>query len=649
VASVASSTVRFGAFVLEPGERRLTRDGEVVALPPKVFDTLVVLVEAGGHLVDKEVLMARVWPDTFVEEVNLARNVSMLRKALGDTQEAQAVIETVPKRGYRFVARIAGIGDGPSAAGADAAVGDRRGAGGVPPAAGGIRPRPYRLAWPLVLVVTATLMVAALVGLSSRRDVSPSTSTVESSASLIILPFAVRTDRPEDEFLGRVLADGSSLVLTGRAGLAVRASSTARDYTPGTDDPLALARRLGVDFVTMGTVERAADRLRATVRLADARSGRDVWTSTIEERQDRLLELQEAIAQGVAAALPPSTRRDAVRPSRHRATNATAQDALLRGRFFLAQRPAGWQQHAYEAFTAAIAADPDLARAHAGLAATYLLSSGHLGDASEADLLPRARAAAERALELDPDLAEAYATLALIAENYDWNWSGAERRYREAIARDPNYATAHHWYGELLSFFGRFDEAIAELELALALDPLSPPIHRDLGQTYHYARQPERAIEAFRRALELQPGYTPARAALAAELCFVGRCDEGERELAKVTDPPDSPLMIGARATLAAYAGRLPEARRGLDRLRRLSNETYVSPMWMVWLHLLLREHDPALDWLETALAGHDGALTSITVNPTYDDVRNHPRFQAVVRAIGLDHPRAATNGVPSR
>jgi DNA-binding winged helix-turn-helix (wHTH) protein/tetratricopeptide (TPR) repeat protein len=647
VASAETSTVRFGAFVLEPGERRLTRDGVVVALPPKVFDTLVVLVEAAGHLVEKEVLMARVWPDTFVEDVNLARNISMLRRALGDTQEAQAIIETVPKRGYRLVAPIAGRSDEPSVAAADVADLAVQHAGDAAPAPGGVRSgRP--LTWPVALVVTAAVVAAAGGGLSMRRDVPPAGSTMAPAPSLIILPFAVRTDRPEDEFLGRAVADGSSLVLAGRTGLVVRASSTARGYTPGTDDPLALARRLGVDFVTIGTIERFADRFRATVRLMDARTGDDVWASTIEERQDRLLDLQEAIGQGVTAALPSSMRRNGGRPS-PRAANATALDALLRGRHFMAQRPAGWQEQAYEAFSAAIAADPHLARAHAGLAGTYLLSSGHLGTASETELVPRARAAAERALELDPDLAEAYATLALIAENYDWNWTGAERRYREAIARDPNYATAHHWYGELLSFFGRFDEAIAELQVALKLDPLSPPIHRDLGQTYRFARRSDRAIEAFRRALELQPGYTAARTNLAGELCFVGRCDEGARELAKVTDPPDSPLMIGAHVTIAAYAGRLPEARRGLERLQRLSKETYVSPMWLVWGHLVLHEDDPALDWLEKALAGHDGALTSLAVDPTYDPVRAHPRFQAVVRALGLDHPPATLSGGQGR
>lgn len=575
----------FGAFRVDPGKRLLLREGQPVALTAKAFDTLLALVENRGRVLEKDELMRLVWPDTVVEESNLSQNVFTLRRVLGEQPHQHLYIATLPRRGYQFVAEVRQT----PASGAAAAA-------GPPP----VNPGPR---------------------------------------SLAVLPFIALGARDTDEYLGLGMADALITRLGNIRRIIVRPTSAVRAYVGQTPDPVAAGRSLGVDMVLEGSVQRAGERIRVTVQLVSVDAGAPVWGERFDERLPDIFAVQDSISLRLAAALVSTlTAEERVRIARRHTEDHDAHDAYLKGRHHWNTRTEEGLKKAVRHFEQAVARDPRYALAHAGLADCYtLLASAGYGALPAKEALARARAAAVKALEIDPALAEAHTSLALVKFRLDWDWAAAETEFRRAIQLNPGYASAHHFYGLYLSAMGRATEAIASLRLAQDLDPLSLIIGAALGRAWHFARQYDRAREQYLKTLEMDPDFAEAHMNLglvhAQRSRFADAAGELQRAMAAAGRRP---LMQAILGYIYGLSGDRPRARSTLDDLERLSREGRVPALYLVYPCIGLGDTQRAFELLDRAYEDRSGLLVFLKVEPIFDPLRPEPRFEDLLRRMGL-------------
>jgi DNA-binding winged helix-turn-helix (wHTH) protein/TolB-like protein len=604
----------FGPFLLDTRERRLLREGEVVPLTLKAFDLLQVLVENQGHLLRKEELMRRVWPDAIVEENNLTVTISALRKALGEGPTDRQYIETVPRRGYRFVADL-----GPAAESTEAAR----------------RPREGR-ARALVLggMVLAAVAAAALTWVWKR---STPAATAVPVRSVAVLPFRSLTN--DGEYLGLGMADALITRLGSTKLLLVRSTGAVQKYTVAGLDPVAAGRDLQVDSVLEGSIQTAGDRLRTTVRLLRVSDGSTLWADTFDERQTDIFSLQDSISQRVAGALAlelTEAQRNLL--TRRDTRDSEAYQLYLRGRFFWNKRSRDGFERGVSYFRQAVEKDPAYALAYAGLADSHIgLTFYHY--ASPQAAMPLARAAAMKALEIDGSLAEALASLAHVKTNYEWDWAEAERLSRRAIALGPDYATAHQWFGiHYLAPTGRLEEAIAETRRARQIDPLSAVFNAFVGASLYFARRYDEAIEESRKTVDLHPDFGVAHWYLGRAYLQKGRFPEALAALQKaVTLSGGSPLMKGTLGVGYALSGDRAAAEATLYELEKLRAESYASALDFADIHVALGDRERAFRWLHQAAAERAFHLIYLKVWPELDALRPDPRFKALVLRLGLE------------
>ena len=604
---------RFGPFRLDPLTRRLTRDGEPVPLTARAFDTLVVLVEGQGGVVTKDELLRAVWQETFVEENNLNQAISALRRALHDDGNGNRFIETVPRKGYAFVAPVLCTiePDRPTPPPAPRLV--EAPAPAAEPAPG-LEPAPRRNG----RLLTLALVAAGAVAVSTFWLVRPATPAgpLVGIRSIAVLPFRPIVLPPEDEFLGLALADSVITRLSRAPQLAVRPTSAIRGLAPLASDPAAAARALRVDAVLDGQIQEIGDRVRVTLQLVGVGNDTPLWSERFDAPRSNLFELEDAIADGVARSLARGRddgRSAAARP----APSPEAYEAYLRGRYYWNKRTEDAIRRSQALFRQSIDADPSFAPAWAGLADAHNL----VGQA------PEAKAAAQKALELDPDLAQAHAALGNVALFHDFDMRAAERSFRRAIALDPAYATAHQWYAFALAASRRFDEAIAHIRRARELDPLSLSIATDVGQILYYAGRYDEAEREARKALDMDEHFPQAHNLIATILLTKHDVPGAERELGGGYSP-------GAQAIAAAYAGRTQEARALAAELPKSNPERF--DVWRAEFLLALGEKKEALDELERAYRDRAGDLIMIGVEPTFAGLRGDPRFDGLLRKLGL-------------
>jgi TolB-like protein/DNA-binding winged helix-turn-helix (wHTH) protein/Flp pilus assembly protein TadD len=623
----------FGPFRLDPENRILLRDWQPVSLTPKVFDTLVLLVERSGRLVSKDELMTAIWPDSFVEESNLTQTVFMIRKALGETGSDQRYITTVPGRGYRFAADVKQVlGNGDAAAGTSTVA--------LPSDAHSVVKKSVPRRWP-VLVGVAIVLIAAL-GTYFEWFRSRTLPQPGGRVMLAVLPFENLTgDAGQDYF-----SDGLTEEMIAQLGridpehLGVIARTSVMHYKHSSEQLEQIARELGVQYVLEGSVRRDSDKVRITAQLIQMKDQTHLWARQYDRELSHLLALQGEIAQEIAQEIPVILGKNhapiGTAPQPALAPNAyEAYDLYLKGQYFWNKRTVEGFQRAIDYFQQALVKDPSYARAYAGLADSYVLISGYSG-VPQAEFMPKARAAALRALELDDNLPEAHAALALIVQNYDWDWQTAGKEFRRAIQLNPNYATAHHWYAEHLAFLGRFDEALHEGERASQLDPLSLIIAADQGVILYYSRQYDRAIEQFRAVLDMDPGFSRAGMMTQAyvekglfkdALAFM----ESRRRLAE-----DGPWTWGTLAYVYGRAGQPVQARRALVKLEELNRHQQLDPGPLLAAYIGMGDKEQSFAWLEKAYSQHSNVLTALKVEPCYDFLRSDPRFQELMRRVGL-------------
>ena len=658
----------FGPYRIDVRRRVLLRAGEPVAgMTPKLVETLLALVARSGEIVGKDELMAAVWPDAFVEESNLSSNISHLRKALGTDADGRAYIETFPKRGYRFTAEVRACAEQSStrvvaappvevAAGADDAVIIARrtrahivthteadAADAAPPPLA-LPPAVRRRRAPFVLLASAVALLT-LGGLAlwlwhGQRARGPASAA--EVKTLAILPFRV-LDAPAagaqaaDAYLGLGMADALITKLGNLHHVVARPTSAVRRYAAAQDDPVKAGRELGVDAVLVGNIQRAGERLRVTVQLLRVTDGTPLWGETFDTPFTDIFAVQDSISVQVLDALTVRlSGEEQARLHKRYTENAVAYEAYLKGRYFWNKRDAQSFKTAIGYFKQATDNDPNYALAYAGLADCYNLFPGFASQ-SPKDYFPLAEAAAAKALSLDETLAEAHTSLAWVKLNYYWDWAGAEREFQRALKLNPNYTTAHQWYGLFLVVRERFDEALRELQTAQQLDPLSLAIGSDLGKALFYARRYEESERQLRKLVELDQKYTPAHYHLRRVYLQQGRFREAIAEgQAVVALQPENPAMVSALAQAYALAGQRAEALKLLAQLQTMAQTHYVQPSQIVMLYADLGQKEEAFAWFEQAFQDRDINLPTLKIEPQFDPLRADPRYAAVLQRTGL-------------
>lgn len=624
----------FGPFRLDASERQLFRDGRPVALTPKAFETLLLLVERSGRVLTKDELMRAIWPDTFVEEANLAHNISMLRKAFGEMPGQQQYIQTIPRRGYRFIAEVRQPNEvEPQAARLpilkDEKALPRGNAFGDGTAV--FRRRNFRIAALAACVLLAAVAIAAAYRWLGYSDPAPRFRT------LAVLPFKPLAPSARDESLELGMADTLIARLSGIGEIIVRPLSTVRKYGGLEQDAAAAGKELNVDAVLDGNIQRVGDRMRVTVSLVSVRESKQIWAGSFDEKFTDIFAVQDAVSQRVAGALALRLSGDETgRLTKHYTEDAEAYQLYLKGQYFWNKFTPEGSQAAVEYFNEAIGRDPRYTLAYVGLANSYGVI-GTNGWMPPNEVFPKAKVAAAKALEIDDGLPEAHAALGAAEMFYGWNWQSAEREFQRAIDLKPDDPGAHRLYSYLLTATGRLDESVAQAQLNLRLDPLSPVSSADLVRAYYFARRYDEAVETNRKALEMESNFAIARLVAGAAYEQKGMYEEAVAELQKANNFPGGlPEAMGALGHAYAMSGKRSEALTVLKELKLMSERRYVSPLAFAMLSAGLGDKDRALEYLEKAAEDRDGWLINLRVEPRFDVLHAEPRYVDLLRRLGF-------------
>lgn len=637
--STVPSLLRFADFEVDLRAGRLRKQGAKIRLQEQPFKVLAALLESSGEVVTREELRSRLWPaDTFVDfDHRLNAAISKLRDALKDSAENPQLVETVGRRGYRFMIPVepvvAGFAAPPVALSLEIPAQTTPDLRPAPT----IQPKPMFPAFALRAAALAALLALGFFVLRRWRQLDVTGSRVPRISSIAVLPLENLSNDPEQEYFVEGMTDEIIMDLAELPGMRVISRTSAMQYK-GTRKTLPqIADELKVDAVVEGTVLRVGHRVRIRTQLIYAPADRHIWAQAYERDLQDVLALQANLAHDIAGEIQLRlTSQQKANLSAVRPVDPEAHELYLKGRFFWNKRdPSGFAK-AVDYFQQAIAKDPHYAQPYAGLADAYALSGG-FNLTPPAEVMPRAKAAAERALELDPNLAEAHASLGLIAPFLNWNWAEAQRQYERAIELNPNYATAHHWYAEgYLMPMGRVDEAIVEIRKAQELDPLSAVIATDLGKELYFACKYDEAIAQLHRGLELDPSFTSAHNWISDSLLEEGNYSEAVSELEKTKASRELRVYIRQTAYLHARMGRKAQAQAELTKSLQLSQGKQVSSGAVALTYAALGNKDQAFAWLEKAYAEHSSFMTSLKFWSVFEPLRSDPRFADLLKRVGL-------------
>jgi TolB-like protein/DNA-binding winged helix-turn-helix (wHTH) protein/Tfp pilus assembly protein PilF len=655
-----SIVFRFGPYESHAKSLELYKHGTKLKVRPQPLRLLNLMLSRAGKVLTREELRQELWSsETFVDfEHGLNSAVKAVRSALNDSVMEPRYIETIPKVGYRFIAPVEVASEAtetaavlPSVELSDAGQAipepDRLGTAAAGSATSDGARQSHAIVLTVATLIVALIVVVALVAYHNRASVAPErTRAANARTVLAVLPFQNLTGGADEDYF----SDGLTEELIAEFGrldpehLGVIARTSVMHYKH-TDKPLnQIAKELGVQYAVEGSVRRYESKVRISAQLIQTQDQTPVWSREYDRELSNLLALQSEIAQDIGGEIRVAINhreRSVVASQASRAPESyEAYDLYLRALYFWNKRTPEGFERAVEYFQQSIDKDPKYARAYAGLADTYALMSGY-GGFPPKGLMEKARTAAQKAVELDDSLAETHTARAVVAQDFDWDWNTAEKEYRRAIELNPNYATAHHWYAEYLALMGRFDEAGVQIEQARLLDPLSLIIATDHGVILFYARQYDRAIEQLHAVLEMDPSYPRAGR---INFAYVEKGMNAEaladlerlQPLANGPAQNESPWFWGNHAYLSGRLGRMDEARRALEKLQTLNREQRVDPIILAVAYLGMNDKKQALDWLERAHAEHSVSLTALNVDPTYDPLRDDPRFQALLRAMKL-------------
>lgn len=634
--------VRFGAFELDLRTGELRKSGVRIHLPDQPFQLLKTLLDRPGELVTRDELRQRLWStETFVDfDHGLNAAVRRLRDALGDSADVPRFVETLPRRGYRFIAPVI----------RQPVAEETPPSGPAAESNGEISPTPiakpaWRLTRALAFGIAAfTLVAGAALWASGYRPWSRGTrpaTSVNGRFMLAVLPFANLTGDADQEYIG----DGMTEELIAQLGrmdpsrLGIIARTSAMQFKKTTKRADEIGADLGVSHVVEGSVRTTGDRIRVAVQLIDTRSQSQLWAEQYERDSKNLLTLQRDVAEAIARQITARLgimRANATGEARRHSTVAEAYEHYLRGRYHQLQDTTDGLHKAKEHFRLAIELDPSYALAYSGLADSYTLL-GSYGVLPMREAYTLGRAAARKALELDDTLGEVHNSLAAISADFYWEWAEAERHFKRAVELSPNYQTAHQSYAFYLACMGRHEEALTFATRARDLDPASPGALHNLGLTHYFARRYDDAITQFRETLDLDPRLGGAHVMLGRVYVAKGLPDRAVAELerAKALLGP-RPDVVTSTAYVLARAGRKREAIATLDELRRISKPRDPAPFRIAYVHIGLGDTERAFEWLQKAIDARDWQMGMLKVEPAFDDLRSDPRFRELVERVGL-------------
>jgi TolB-like protein/DNA-binding winged helix-turn-helix (wHTH) protein len=643
----------FGPFLLDPGQRRLSRDRALVPVAPKGIEILIFLVEHQGQVVTKDELIQNVWPNTFVEEANLSQNVFLLRKALGEKAQENRYIATVPGRGYRFVAHVHKVdacevdvrevqkNEVQENEVRETVVSERKQsqfAVVTQPSTPAVHASIERgtHSWRRSVATWAALVVLVLAafGFIERRHWLGSAKAAGVS-SIAVLPLENLTGDSSQDYFADGMTDALITDLAQIGALRVISHTSVEQYK-GTRKPLPqIAKELNVDAVVEGSVARSGNRVRVNAQLIQAVNDEHLWARAYEGTMTDVLTLQNDISRNIAdeiqvRLMPGERARLAQTPS----VKPEAYEAYLKGRYFWSKRSPENLRTSIDYYQQAITADPQFAAAYAGLADAYSLIGSDVVSASVAS--HKAREAALKAEELDPSLAEGHAALALVRFYYDWDWNEAERECRQAIDLNPNYATAHSWYSLYLGAMGRKTEALAEAQRARELDPLSPSAGIRLAGAYRSNGQIDQGLQELAKALELDPNFSYAHETRGKFYEGMGRMKDAMDEYRRAVELSPNAAYQAALAHGYAVTGERDQALNLLHQLQSRPKHDYVSPYELAPVFVALGDKSHALDLLEQAYKERDSRMPFLTVDSWMIPLHSEPRFLALETKLGL-------------
>ncbi|HJQ25114.1 MAG TPA: winged helix-turn-helix domain-containing protein [Blastocatellia bacterium] len=623
----------FGAFRLDADNRQLWRGTQIVPLKPKVFETLLVLVEHHGRVLEREELIEKLWPDSFVEEANLNVNISAIRKALGVGPNDRDYIVTVPGRGYRFAAEVNRVGGNDTETRRHGDTEQEPAESSEVAVAAAPRHRVTASRVAVALALAVALAVAAYWWLRQRVNQRAAATTVH---SLAVLPFRALNAEGSNEYLGLGMSDALITRMSNVRQVIVRPTSAVRKYAGQEPDPQTIGRELQVDAVLEGSIQTVGERVRVTVQLVSVGENRHLWGETFDEKFTDMLALEDSISERVADALALRlSGSERARLAKHYTDNPEAYQLYLKGRYHAGKVTKEGFDKSIAYFNQAITLDPKYALAYEGLAFAYSLSGDVLLPAKEA--MPKAGEAARRALALDDTIAEAHSDLGLVHFWYDWDWPGAERELQRAIELNPNQVTTHNWYAFFLTCMGRFDEAMAENKRAQEIDPLHSDLELELGLNAYLARHYDEAIAHLRSAIEIEPNHWPPYANLGRAYEAKGAPNEAIAALVRARQiEADVPEILGNLGHVYAAAGQRAEAARILAELQSAGRRGYVEPYNVALVYAGLGDKEQAFAWLEKAFAERSFYITWLKVDPELDGLRGDRRFADLLRRAGL-------------
>lgn len=648
-----SGVLAFGDFYIDAVKRLLlTVDGKSVPLMPKAFDTLRYLVERSGTVVGKDELMFAIWADRVVEENNLTQNISALRRALGEKHGENRFIVTVPGHGYKFVAEVRKLAAAQMDEAAEVAAASLPETLPHPPPLTSLQPpaaSPTAIAPERTVVHTSsasqpwlvTLAVVGVVALSAaclyvwREYATPvRTAAVKTVA---ILPFKPLVGEARNEALEMGITDTLINKISSSDEIIVRPLSSVRRYRSLEQDSMAAGQELGVDSVLEGSIQTVGEQIRISVRLIQARDGKQLWSAKFDEKFTDIFSVQDSISERVLAALDLKLNSALRKRVTKRYTeSAEAYQLYMKGNFHASRLILPEVKKGVTYYQQAIALDPNYVLPYVGLARAYATFSLS-GEVPANEAMPLGKAAAIRALQLDESLAESHIAVGLIAFWYDWKWREAGKSYQRAMAIDPNSPLPYFYAAHLHSNSGRHEEAIAMGRRARELDPLSLITSSLEGQFNFYGGRHEEAIFRLQKTLELEPAFWHPHLILSMIYIEKGMFAEAVAEADQAAKRAGGNVQATSiKGYALAKAGKLAEARAVLDELRQLATTRYVAAYNLAVIHNALGETDAAFDHLEKAYAQRSVLMVFLKVDPKWSNLRNDKRYQDLLLRTGL-------------
>jgi len=631
-----SGRLRFGVFEVDLRAGELTKRGLRIRLQEQPFHVLAMLLEKPGELVTREELREKIWGQTVIDfDHGLNKAINKIREALGDSAENPRFVETVARRGYRFLADVTPIDTvadrqpGPEQEGLVLPKDSHRVEGveaGTPP-----KRSYWARAWPVGLTVALVLAAALSWILYSQNQ---SSSKIR---SLAVLPLENLSGDASQDYFADGMTDALIADLGQISALRVISRTSAMAYKRVHRPLPEIARELNVEAVVEGTVLRSGEHVRITAQLIRVPNERHLWAQTYEGDLQDTLALQNSVARAIADQIQITLNpQEEAALGKSRKVNPEAYEAYLKGRYFWNKRTREGLVKAIDYFQHAIDTDPDYARAYSGLADSYALSGDwEYGILSPQDAFPKARVAATKALALDENLSEAHTSLAFIQDLYDWGWASAEKEYRRALALNPGYATAHHWYAWHLIVTGRNGEGIAELKKAESLDPLSLIISADLADALCIAHRYDEAVQQSQKTIEMDPHFAVAHYQLGQALEQEHRHDEAIAEFRRAIELAGGNTTFESNlANAYAVSGRKEEAMKIARELESRHSQDSSTDASIALIYLGLGDNDRAMIWLNKAYQARFNP--SILLRPVFDPLRSDPRFQDLLRRIGV-------------